>query len=58
MEGTYYRICSVTTTVGTWREVYGKQGGGTGDVHVIEHPPLEYILPHGTLTHSQTGSTN
>lgn len=32
----WYRIYTETTTAGVVREVYGKQGGGTGDVRVIE----------------------
>jgi len=45
-----YRIYTETTTTGMVREVYGIEGGGTGDTYVIEYPQATFILPHGTLT--------
>ena len=44
-----YRIYTETTTGGTYREVYGVQGGSTGDVFSIEYHNDELILPYGIL---------
>jgi len=32
-----YRIYTETTTAGVVREVYGIEGGGTGDTYVVEY---------------------
>lgn len=46
--GRFYRVYTESTTCGNVREVYGQEGGCTGDVYVVEYPsPTEFIAPVG-----------